>query len=390
MPAFVLLLAADSVPFTVLSADATAGLTKGFASWEASGQTCWEPPDSVIALADDPDAAAEALDPGNTAGGPVRVHQLLDGDHWETCSGPAGADLIGSVLLAATTGRTADAGPGAAPGEPRTLAQARTFHRTVTVLGADDAPGYPREFVPYLARMLASYIVDVSDGLLGYGDETGPALQDDEERGEARAVLSRDDDGSPALRALLWELTADPEAFALLYDALGAYFAHLLERTDAQIVREAPEEWPGHPFGDDHYLLTEGFATLLGLREWHIAAGRIPDGPAFDRQVLTHSTGAHLPFRPTGDEGPGRVSRIADRPAAVPAKQWAVSGALDAGLEPEAAAVWFMSPRDHLGRVLDEWAADRDIPAEYRDHVHRKFTGWYLTELRSIGLPPGR
>jgi hypothetical protein len=246
------------------------------------------------------------------------------------------------------------------------VAQARAAYAVVAAL---DWAEVPDGMAPGLARMLADYVVDEARYLSSSDDATGPAATSEQAApdregwsrygrflapGEAHADFEYT---YPVLDArthpdrLVEEVAQKPEAFAILYDAERAYFAHYLERLTSQggdpDVRpagdprdgSAPTTWPDNDLED----IAQRIGALMRHRATHTRSGEIPDVAAFDRAVRQHTRGAHRPAArrlttrpPMGD--------IADRP---------VSGPLRGDLT---------DGRHQLLTVLDAWAEARNVP----------------------------
>ncbi|MFB4193597.1 hypothetical protein [Streptomyces carpaticus] len=354
----------------------------GLVLWRAGADRwCWDVPPEIAALADDPAAATAYLDPGPDSGESTgAVAELLAPGHWVTCDGPAGPELLGAILLAATTGQTLAEQDG--PAVPHTPAMASVVHETVVVLAADPEPQVPpfvpgggaRSAVPpglepYLGLMLAAYLSDLNhrtqlaelgDALL---EERPVRTLPDPETGEARElfttagelVTETDPDSGTVLeywtdplRDLTVAVASHPEGYAVLYDAHRAYAAHCLDLLtvdeDGKLTsgtRAAALPYPSDPFAE----MTGGVAGLSVLRDALAEEGVISDGAAFDAAVREHSRGVHLaaaeppaqPSAPAGD--------LARRAPAGPA---------------DGAA--FLDGRAQLLMMLEDWAARRGLP----------------------------
>jgi hypothetical protein len=361
--------------------------------WEAvDGEACWDPPADVVALAEDPEAATEALDPGEDLARADRIESLFAEDHWRTCDGPSGPELLGDVLLAAATGLTADE-QDTPEVPPHTLSMARVVRQAVVTLGERPGIPFPQEFAPAMARVLGAYILDVGEGVETFteDDEPRPAIMD-ERTGEARPVFLNDDFASSRVRGLMSWLAIDPVAYATLYDALRAYFAHYLdhlsEDEDGRLVAGVGSP-PEHAFAPGSVAaITDGLAVLEYWRTHHIVNGAIEDGLAFDRAVLEHSRGGYL----AAAEPPDSVAPeggVPHRAPAAPASEWAESGAEAAGAGPESAGEWFLDPREQLRGALDQWVADRDVPSARAESVRGMVDGIYLRSVPNAGLTDG-
>ncbi|MFF2376232.1 hypothetical protein ACFVUW_17810 [Streptomyces xiamenensis] len=346
----------------------------GTVAWVSWREECWDVPTEIQALADDPQAAVDYLVPGadsasgsgDASGVDSRVAALLSPEHWTTCQGPAGPDLLGSILLAATTGQTAAERSG--PAVPHTLPMSVVVHETVMVLGAerpraanllpwrDPGPQVPPGLEPYLATMLAAYVRDVNDGAGDFyapqelPDEAGPALTHPD-TGEWRPVFRYDNDSRRPLQRLLGRITVDPVAYATLHDAFRAHYADYLDRLTVDgdgVLRDPEDRAPALTSYNRFRELTYGTTALAQLRALHVRDGRIEDVDAFDETVLESSrgvfrtgaragTGADTPEPPlTGD-----VARRA------PDSSVAETGILDG--------------RQHLLGVLAHWAEEHGL-----------------------------
>ncbi|MET9555596.1 hypothetical protein [Streptomyces sp. NPDC006645] len=338
---------------------------------DEDGEKCHEVPASVRALADDPAAATKALDPGDDLDAISSATRLLA--HDEVCGDGARA-----------LGRVVDAGTRAAgPGKPHTAAQARSAYAVAAVLSGQEIPA---GLAPGVARMLAEYVVDVGrDDGFGGNDATSPVALPNEALpdkngftelgrflapGEVHTRFEYDDfDADTDMRSLVAELTEDPEAFAVLYDAERANLAAYLERlTDeggdpdfrpSSADREAgPTIWPDNDLQD----LAGQVGTLMKHRANHTRDGTISDLDAFDRSVRRHTRGT---FRPAERQLKTRlpVGDIADRPAAGP-----VRGDL-------------MDGREQMFTVLDRWAEQRDVPDRRAAAMRQLMDDFYVRGL---------
>ncbi|WP_158687217.1 hypothetical protein [Streptomyces sp. AA0539] len=356
----------------------------GLVVWRADADRwCWDVPPEVAALADDPAAATAYLDPGPVSGESTgAVAALLAPGHWVTCDGPAGPDLLGAILVAATTGQTLAEQDG--PAVPHTPAMASVAHETVVVLAAEPeaqrppfVPGggarsaIPPGLEPYLGLMLAAYLTDLSHRtqLAELGDvllEEHPVRTlPDPETGEARVlfatagelVTETDPDSGEALeywtdplRDLTTAVASHPEGYAVLYDAHLAYAAHCLDLLtvdeDGKLTsgtRAAALPNPTDPFAE----ITGGVAGLSVLRDALAEEGVISDGAAFDAAVREHSRGVHLATA----EPPGEPSVLAG----------ALARRAPAGPAGDAA---FLDGRAQLLMMLEDWAGGRGLPEQ--------------------------
>ncbi|MER7112026.1 hypothetical protein [Streptomyces sp. NPDC000229] len=317
---------------------------------------CRPLPASTRALADDPAAATRALDPGDDLArlGSVRkllVHERLCGD---------GARVLGRVVEAATRS--------SGPGKPHTMAQARAAYAVAASLDGIDLPA---GLAPGVARMVAEYIADAArDDSVYHDDASGPAVPPEQslpdQEGhvwlgrflaprEAHAAFEYTEAAADAhadVKDLVAELAKDPEAFAVLYDAERAYFAHYLERLTARggdpaarrASREEPDAAATNRTDIDLRRLVERVGDLMKYRARYALDGTIPDLAAFDRSVREHTRGTFRPAPRQLDTRPP-MGDIADRPVTGP-----VRGDLTDG-------------RRQLFTVLDRWAEERGVPA---------------------------
>ncbi|MFE1439110.1 hypothetical protein [Streptomyces sp. NPDC058739] len=317
---------------------------------------CQELPATTRALATDPAAATDALDPGDDMARMDAVRELLRID--DPCGD--GGKVLGEVVEAATR----------APGTAHTLAQARAAFGVAAAL---DGAGIPAGTAPGVARMLADYVVDEALYLMHSDDTALPAVPAEAAApdpqgwtrygrflapGEAHTDFEYEQpygDAEADPEQLVAELARDPEAFAILYDAERAYFAHYLERLTRQggdpAFRPDPEErgeyastattWPDNDLED----IAERVGNLMKHRAAGAREEEIDDLAAFDDAVRRHTRGAYRPApRQVGTRPP--MAAIAARPVAGP-----VRGDL-------------MDGRQQLFTVLDAWARERGVPRE--------------------------
>ncbi|MFG2593938.1 hypothetical protein [Streptomyces sp. NPDC048438] len=347
-------LAVCAVAFVVLAAGVTIPLV--LSGSDDSEEACYQVTASTRVLVDDPRAATEALDPGEGLARIGSVRKLLR--HDSVCGD--GAQVLGRVVDGATGSP--------APGRPHTAAQAQAAY---AVAAAVHGLELPRGLAPGLARMVAEYVVDAGENRGWGGDQLpGPAVSSQEARpnsrgwsqygsflapGEAHAVFGYTDASPGAeadIEALVAELSKDPEAFAILYDAERASLAHHLERfTDsggnpAFRPPSRPDSLSKATNGPDRDLqhVADHVGSLMKHRARYATDGAIPDLAAFDKAVRRHSRGT---FRPAEKQLNSRpvMGDIADRP---------VSGPVEGDL---------MDGRHQVFGVLDGWAKDRGIPA---------------------------
>ncbi|MGW0981260.1 hypothetical protein ACWD33_10540 [Streptomyces xiamenensis] len=350
----------------------------GVVLWRAEPtRACWDVPEEIAALADDPPAATAHLDPGpDTGTGTGAVAELLAPRHWVTCAGPSGPELLGSILVAATTGQTVDDQDG--PALVHTEAMASVLYDIVEVLGAPgdaavapprlrpwDGAGavVPHGLEPYVATVLAAYVTDLADPL-----ESGLPLRAvaDGRTGEARSLfplIGTDlvevdaDDGTPlqswhaALPTLVERIASHPRAFAILHDAHRAYAAHYLDHLtvagSGELVAGVGLP-PGAAAFDVLPEMTTGLAELAYLRGRLFEDGTIGDPAAFDAAVREHSRGTYL--------------AVADPPA-LPVATGDLARRAPAA---EAGDVPVLEGRDHLLSVLERWAELRGLPEAER------------------------
>ncbi|WP_146057797.1 hypothetical protein [Streptomyces sp. SM10] len=347
-------LAVSVVAFVVLAAAVTIPVVLDGSDGE---QACDQVSASTRTLVDAPQAATEALDPGDDLARIGSARKLLA--HSNLCGD--GAQILGRLVDAATGSP--------APGRPHTLAQGRAAYAVAAAVHDIDVP---EGLAPGLARMVAEYVVDAGENR-GWGGDAlpGPAVPPQEARAdaegrtrfgrflalnEAHAVFGYTDkslDVDAGIESLVAELSKDPEAFAILYDAERANFAHYLERLtdnggDPDFPPQARSDSQSVPStaGPDSDLkeVADRIGTLMKHRARYAMDGTIPDLAAFDRSVQRHTRGA---FRPAGKRQDSRpvMGDIADRPK---------SGPIDGDL---------MDGRHQLLPVLDAWAKDRGVPA---------------------------
>ncbi|KOV70357.1 hypothetical protein ADL00_08960 [Streptomyces sp. AS58] len=336
---------------------------------------CREIPASTRALADDPAAATRALDPGDDMSRYEAVRTLLRHEH--PCGD--GAEVLGRVVEAATVA--------AAPGTPHRTAQARgAFAVTAALDGVD----LPDAMAPSVARMLADYVVDEARYLTSDSDSAGPAvapgtIEPDQHGwteygrflapGEAHTDFQYRDPLSGAEADpgdLIGELAKSPEAFAILYDAERAYFAHYLERLtdegadpDFRAVRRADDvytstgtTWPDNDLED----IAERVGALMKHRAQHTRDGAIADLGAFDTAVRRHTRGAHRPA----------ARQVTTRPPMGDIAERAVSGPVRGDLT---------DGRHQLLTVLDDWAQARGVPERRTSAMRQLIDDAYVRGL---------
>ncbi|CAL9368720.1 hypothetical protein [Streptomyces sp. enrichment culture] len=319
---------------------------------------CQEIPAATRALAARPAAATRALDPGDDLSRMDEVRRTLRHDN--PCGD--GGKVLGEVVEAATLA--------SGPGTPHTLAQARAVYGVVAAL---DGADIPEGMAPGVARMLADYVVDEArylshDPDLGAPAVPGEAAAPDAQGwtrygrflapGEAHTEFEYEHPYGEAEADPKWlvgELTQDPEAFAVLYDAERAYFAHYLERltrhgTDPGFRPDRPARsgydstgttWPDNDLED----IAERVGDLMKHRAGHAWEGTVADLAAYDEAVRRHTRGA---YRPAARQVMTRppMAAIAARPVSGPLRGDPMDG------------------RYQLFTVFDAWARERGVPPE--------------------------
>ncbi|MGW1490933.1 hypothetical protein [Streptomyces sp. NPDC002402] len=341
-------------------------------------EPCWRLPASARALADNPAAAARALDPGEDLARLGSAKRLLA--HEKVCGD--GAGVLGRIVDGATrsTGR----------GRPHTMAQARTAYAVASAL---DGIELPAGLAPGVARMVAEYVVDAGrDDSLHDDDLSGPALPPEEARldetgwvrlsrflapREAHAAFGYADrtvDADADIEELVAELAKDPEAFAILYDAERAYVAYYLERLTAQ--GGDPAHRPTRRGGRDARYASKAttwtdndledvadrIGDLMKFRADYTRDGTIPDLTAFDTSVREHTRGTFRPAPVRLDTRPP-MGDIASRPVAGP-----VRGDL-------------MDGRHQMFTVLDDWAKKRKVPPKRAAAIRQLLDDAYVRAL---------
>ncbi|MGW7295388.1 hypothetical protein ACWGIB_23720 [Streptomyces xiamenensis] len=353
--------------------------------WAAeTSEKCWDIPDEVGSLADNPEAATAYLDPGGTPGRDSRLNQLLRPVTWTACGDDDAPATVGAILVAATTGQTLDEQNG--PAVPHTLPMAQVVHETVMVLGGSRQRERPHraEFwrepealvpdalKPYLATMLTAYVGDLEQGLHDSAgkrwDEQSTAVFD-RDTNEARVIFNSKTDALIPLRNLVTELTTHPEAYATLYDAFRSSYAHYLDHVQLDsegVLTAGTAEAPRLGEFTEFWRLSYGPAVLARLRALHIEKGTIEDTVAFDLAVLEHSRGVVIPT-PEPLEGPAWSGDIARRAPAASAHEWE-----------QQQQTGFLDGRQHLLWVLDTWATDQEIPPAELPPLHAALEEGYL------------
>ncbi|NSC23435.1 hypothetical protein FM076_20680 [Streptomyces albus subsp. chlorinus] len=348
---------------------------------------CRPAPASARALARDPERAAAALDPGEGVHRTGPLKRLLRATGDPLCDGADGTAVAGRALVAATTGRTADAQD--APARPHTARSARVAHAVVLLLseGADHyLPDFPLGLNPYLADMFASYIQDtshavvsgppmewkgrpaVSDKEAEYGDGSGNWATPFPNGRDVHVVFPEFERAEKVLR----RVAASPRAFATLYDAERARFAFYLERLTA-----APRE-PGERAEDGQLAVeteleqTAAFvAGLMAARTEAVHEGLAPSLAGFDRAVLRHTRGV---YHPTGH-------RVRSRPSAATLAQRRPDAPAGKG---ERAVARLMDGRVQLFAVFDKWVKDRGVPPGRAERLRVAMDSRYVQSLNLL------
>ncbi|MFI8854552.1 hypothetical protein ACIGW3_30720 [Streptomyces sp. NPDC053499] len=353
-------------------------------------EACRKAPASTRALARDPERATKALDPGKvvTHAGTEPVRRLLGVTGAPLCEGPEGTQLAGRVLVAATTGRTAE--DQAEPARPHTERQALVAYAVVDALGRGRdgyQPDFPLGLSPYLAQMFASYIQDTSRAVLGgapsdwehptatdeeaeYGDDSGNWATPFPSGRDVHAVFP----GISTTEKVLRRVAASPRAFATLYDAERARFAWYLERlTDkAQEPGEEPKE--GVMATETELERSATFvAELMGARTAAVKDGfaLAPSLAAFDRAVLEHTRGLYHPAD----------HRVRTRPSDATLAQRRPDASAGSG---KRAVERLMDGRVQLFTVFDAWARKRHIPAGTVERLRTDMDTRYANALNLL------
>ncbi|MDW6057042.1 hypothetical protein SAZ11_01705 [Streptomyces sp. FXJ1.4098] len=110
---------------------------------------------------------------------------------------------------------------------------------------------------------------------------------------EAHTIFYYEGSGPAPLRRVMDRLAADPESFAILYDAERAYLAYYLERLGKDgldpSVRGMELDWTELELA----YVSDFIAELMSARAEAIEEGDILDADAFDRSVHRHSKGTY-------------------------------------------------------------------------------------------------
>ncbi|MBL1099819.1 hypothetical protein [Streptomyces coffeae] len=319
---------------------------------------CRTVPAETAALADDPEAATRALDPGQGLAGIGEVRTLLGTQGTPLCAGKDGSEAAGRVLLAATTGAR----------QTHTLPMARVVHATVIALGREADGRMTAGLEPYVARVLAAYIGDFTQHPIS--DVEGPAfvaskvdehlVADYPYPGEAHAVITRYASGR---RALVRNLAGNPESFAVLYDADRAHLAYYLERLDDEAAN--PTTTHGIEGTEtDLYRIGELTGLLMRARAFHAESGTI-DLDTFDRAVLRHSRGTY-------------------RAAAHQVTSYPPAGTIATRAAVKADAKDFMDGHAQILAPYDAWARERGIDPVHARQARSAIQKGYNRELRDV------
>lgn len=366
-------LAVSAVAFVVLAAGVTIPLVLA-GSDDTPGQACHQLTASDRALADDPRAATKALDPGDDLARIGSARKLLR--HESVCGD--GAKVLGRIVDGATRS--------AGPGRPHTVAQARAAYAVAVAVHDIELP---EGLAPGTARMVAEYVVDAGrdrkwdlDELPGPADPPEGARPDSEGWSQYGRFLAPDDahtvfeyadsslDADADIEDLVAELSKDPKAFAILYDAERANFAHYLERlsddggdpdfrpTSRPASSSTATDWPDNDLQD----VADRIGDLMKHRAGYARDGTIPDIAAFDRSVRRNTRGTFRPAETRLDSRPA-MGDIAERPAA---------GPLEGDL---------MDGRRQLFTVLDAWAKDRSVPVRRAAAMRQLMDNSYVRAL---------
>ncbi|MCX4823372.1 hypothetical protein OG883_26520 [Streptomyces sp. NBC_01142] len=342
---------AVALPVAVVVA-AAAGTAVALAGRQDDEQPCWKVPVATAALADDPAAATKALDPRDDLSRYPVMTELLSEEHLHTCDGQGA--ILGKVVLNAATGGA---------GEPHTLAQARAAYAAASALSEESDP-LPAGMSPYVARILADYIIDVQRTWYsrparneffrpaGTYEESRVWAGEFPDRRDATAAFSIPNDAENTdvmLERVIGRIAADPEAFAVLYDAYRAYFAYYLERLDSDgaVPARRGEKYNGAKHAADHDLgiAARGIGTLMQLRAKAAQDGTIRDAAAFNSAVRKHSRGAF----------PAASGPVTSTPPMGDIARRAAGG----GAKPPAATL--LDGRHQLFGVLEQWRKDRKV-----------------------------
>lgn len=370
-----------------------------------AGDSCWKPSRATARLADDPARATRALDPGASGAQDDKLRSLLADSHWKSCEGePSASRVLGGILIAATTGRPPGGAGAEAPAVRHTAGMARVLHASVSVLGDRGTTSFPPGFRPYAARLLAAWPASVNTGVSGYSEEAGAAR--DPHAKEYRARFDRDDHSTLALTAIVERLAADPESYALLYDALRAHVAASLDpvrRADAHFGtgggkdgKDGKGAKAAPPVERTPHARLEGaidtIAVLAHARDTHLAEGTIEDGAAFDAAVLRHSRGGYAASARPAAAAYAPEGEAALRTPAKPARAWAAEGA--AASQPRVrgardTAAWFMDGRQQIRRTVNLWVRDREVPAADADRLRGALDRSYQLALSLRGSSGG-
>ncbi|MEU4494799.1 hypothetical protein AB0F96_15450 [Streptomyces sp. NPDC023998] len=342
---------AVALPVVVLAAAAgtAVALTAG-----DDAKPCWKVPAATAALAENPAAATKALDPGDDLSRYKVTSGLLSKEHLHACDGQGA--ILGKVVLNASTGGA---------GTPHTLGQARVAYAAASALSEESDP-LPAGMSPYVARLLADYIVDVQRTWYGSPDRKDffqPAGTYQESREWAGDFPNRQDataafsfksdlyDADVFFERVIGRIAADPEAFAVLYDAYRAHFAYYLEHLSSEgaVPRLRDEKYSTSKLGADLDLGMDArsIGSLIQRRANAAHDGTIRDAAAFNRAVQKLSRGVF----------PAASKPVTSTPPMGDITRRAAAG----GAKPRAMAL--LDGRHQLYAVLEQWGKDRKISA---------------------------
>ncbi|NUK44900.1 hypothetical protein HRW23_32870 [Streptomyces lunaelactis] len=340
---------AVGLPVVIVAAAATTAVVL---TGEGDEKPCWKVPAATAALAADPAAATKTLDPTDDLSRYEVMSELLSEEHLHACDGQGA--ILGKVVLNGATGGA---------GKPHTLAQARVAYAAASALSEDSEP-LPAGMSPYVARLLADYIIDVQRTWYGIPDKrkfSRPAGTFEESRewaGEfpdprdATAAFSVEDDvhdTDVTFERVLGRITADPEAFAVLYDAYRAYFAYYLERLDrdGSVPSLRDENYSTGKLGAEHDLgmAARNIGSLVQRRADAAQGGTIRDAAAFNRAVYENSRGTF----------PAASGPVTSTPPMGDITRRAAKGKAEQEAQ--------LDGRHQLYAVLEQWGKDRKVSA---------------------------
>ncbi len=347
---------------------------------------CWTPSDATLRLAEEPARAAAALDPGETLVIPspmtapetdpsdTRVGRLLAKERRTTCEGPAASQVVGRVLLAATTGSDrATSGP-----QRHTEPQSRTATAALLALGEREERYASEEFAPYVAKLLAHYA-----GSVGAGGDSVPEGDDsvltfpDETTGEPRANLASPG-ATDAAREAVRSVAPYPESYALLHDTFRAQAAELL---DARPHSGTQGKEPTRSPDSLRFRLSpalHGLALLQSARTRAVLDGRVEDLTRFDRQVLRHSRGGYGPARSPHEP---LDAGAAHRRPGVDVPTWLREGAPAARTERQRTE-WFLDGGRQVQRTATLWGKRRGLPERFLNRLRTGISSEWTAQTR--------